>query len=601
MKKSIAKNYLYNLAYQILVMFLPLITTPYISRVLGANSIGIYSYTLSITTFFILFGSLGVALYGQREIAYHQNNKEKYSRLFWEIIILRFATMFISFIIYYFNFINGSNEYNIYYKILILEIISNAVDISWFFQGLEEFKKIILRNTFIKIISLILIFVLVKTSNDLPVYFWIYAASLFFGNISLWFYLPKYLDRIKLKELRVFRHLKPTVMLFIPQIAIQLYTVLDKTMIGSIVSDKSEVGFYEQAQKIIKMLLTIITSLGVVMMPRVANFFANKDKEKIDENIKKSFSLVFLLSFPLIFFIFTSSDAFVPLFFGAGYEKTALIMKIISPIILFIGLSNVIGTQYLLPTKRQKEYTISVIAGSCINAVFNLILIPEYGAIGASIGTIIAELVVTGTQMYCTKNDFNFIKVIKIAQNYLIAGILVFILNLLISQVVAKGIIFLLIQALISFLFYISLLVLMKDEFIGFILKKILNRKLKSNKENLIESTVKHNKTRKQFIAKEIIRLNPEVIGVYRLTMKHGSDNFRSSAIQDIINIFKEYNKTVVIYEPTLNEQEFNGCRVVNNLNEFKNMSSVIIANRFNPKLSDVSDKVYTHDLFMCD
>ena len=469
-------------------MLLPLITTPYISRALGANNIGIYSYTLSITTFFILFGSLGVALYGQREIAYHQNNKEKYSRLFWEIIILRFATMFISFIIYYFNFINGSNEYNIYYKILILEIISNAIDISWFFQGLEEFKKIVLRNTFIKIISLILIFVLVKTSNDLPVYFWIYVASLFFGNISLWFYLPKYLDRVKLRKLRVFRHLKPTIMLFVPQVAVQLYTVLDKTMIGSIVSDKSEVGFYEQAQKIIKMLLTIITSLGVVMMPRVANFFANKDKEKIDENIKKSFRLVFLLSFPLIFFIFTSSDAFVPLFFGAGYEKTALIMKIISPIILFIGLSNVIGTQYLLPTKRQKEYTISVIAGSCINAVFNLILIPEYGAIGASIGTIIAELVVTGTQMYYTKNDFNFIKVIKIAQNYLIAGISMFILNLLISQVVAKGITFLLIQTFIGFLFYISLLVLMKDEFIGFILKKILNRKLKSNKERKNET-----------------------------------------------------------------------------------------------------------------
>ena len=119
--------------------------------------------------------------------------------------------------------------------------------------------------------------------------------------------------------------------------------------------------------------------------------------------------------------------------------------------------------------------------------------------------------------------------------------------------------------------------------------------------QNLIESIVKSNKTRKQFIAKEIIRLNPEVIGVYRLTMKHGSDNFRSSAIQDIINIFKEYNKTVVIYEPTLKEQEFNGCRVVNDLNEFKNMSSVIIANRFNPELSDVSDKVYTRDLFMCD
>lgn len=119
--------------------------------------------------------------------------------------------------------------------------------------------------------------------------------------------------------------------------------------------------------------------------------------------------------------------------------------------------------------------------------------------------------------------------------------------------------------------------------------------------QNLIESIVKSNKTRKQFIAKEIIRLNPEVIGVYRLTMKHGSDNFRSSAIQDIINIFKEYNKTVVIYEPTLNEQEFNGCRVINDLNEFKNTSSVIIANRFNSELFDVSNKVYTRDLFMCD
>lgn len=465
-------------------MLLPLITTPYISRILGANNIGIYSYTLSITTFFILFGSLGVALYGQREIAYHQNNKEKYSRLFWEIIILRFTTMFISFIIYYFYFVNSNNEYNIYYKILILEIISNAIDISWFFQGLEEFKKIVLRNTFIKIISLILIFVLVKTSNDLPVYFWIYTASLFFGNISLWFYLPKYLTKIKLKDLKVLKHFKPTLMLFIPQIAIQLYTVLDKTMIGTIVNDKSEVGFYEQAQKIIKMLLTIMTSLGIVMMPRVANFFANKDKKKIDECIKKSFRLVCLLSFPLVFGIFTISDSFVPIFFGGGYEKTALIMKIISPIILFIGLSNVIGAQYLLPTKRQKEYTISVIAGSCINAVFNLILIPEYGAIGASIGTIIAELVVTGTQMYYTKNDFNFIKIIKMAQNYLIAGIFMFILNLIISQVVARGIVSLLIQTFIGFLFYIFLLILMKDEFIGYILKKILNKKSKPNKES---------------------------------------------------------------------------------------------------------------------
>ena len=255
-KKTIIKNYIYNLIYQILVLILPLITTPYISRVLGAENIGIYSYTISIVTYFILFGSLGVALYGRRQIAYEQEKGKKYSKTFWEIFLLRIITMLISTIIFYCIFVNGE-KYQLYYKILLLELLANCFDISWFFQGLEEFKKTVTRNVIIKLISVICIFTFIKTHEDLPMYFVIYVLSTLIGNISLWFYLPKFLKKVRLKQLNLVKHIKPTIGLFIPQIAIQVYTVLDKTMIGFIISDKSEVGFYEQSQKILAQNLEI--------------------------------------------------------------------------------------------------------------------------------------------------------------------------------------------------------------------------------------------------------------------------------------------------------------------------------------------------------
>ncbi len=475
-KKSITKNYIYNLIYQVLVLILPLVTTPYISRVLGAENIGIYSYTLSIVTYFILFGSLGVALYGQREIAYYQKDKKKYSIIFWEIVILRAITMTISLILFYLIFVNG-NQYQIYYKILILELIGNCIDISWFFQGLEEFKKTVIRNMIIKLISVISIFTFVKSQNDLKIYFWIYVLSTSIGNASLWLYLPKFLTKVKIKELHLFRHLKPTLGLFIPQIAVQVYTVLDRTMIGAIISDKSEVGFYDQSQKIIKLLMTIITSLGTVMLPRIANTFASGEKEKINNYMKRSFNMVFLLAFPMIFGIISVSKAFVPIFFGEGYDKVAILMNVISPIILFIGLSNVTGTQYLLPTKRQKEYTISVIIGAITNFIMNACLIWEFGAIGASIGTVIAEFTVTAVQLYFVRNDFDFKQIIKISKNYVISSIAMFIVCIIIGSVVKSNMISIIIQVIFGVGIYGVCLLALKDEFVNSIIKKVIHKK----------------------------------------------------------------------------------------------------------------------------
>lgn len=280
MKKSITKNYIYNLIYQILILILPLVTTPYVSRILGAENLGVYSYTISITTFFILFGALGIGLYGQRQIAYQQDDKTKYSITFWEITFLKCITLGISLVAFYFTFVIGKNDYNIYYKILIFEIIGNMLDITWFFTGLEEFKKTVSRNTIVKSISVISIFIFVKTKSDLYKYFVIYVISVLLGNISLWLYLPKYIKKIDFRKIKLARHIKPVIGLFIPQVAIQLYTILDKAMIGTIISDKSEVGYYEQSQKIVKLLLTIITSIGTVMLPRIANIFAKGEKER---------------------------------------------------------------------------------------------------------------------------------------------------------------------------------------------------------------------------------------------------------------------------------------------------------------------------------
>ena len=471
-KKSLTRNYIYNLIYQIMVLILPLITAPYISRVLGAENIGIYSYTLSISAYFILFGSLGIALYGQREIAYKQKDKEKYSITFWEIFFLRILTMTIALILYYFIFAKGE-QYQIYYKVLILEIIGNCIDISWFFQGLEEFKKTVTRNMVVKLISVVCIFLLVKTKNDLYVYFWIYVLSILIGNISLWLYVPKYVSKIKLKNLHFLKHLKPTIALFIPQIAIQVYTLLDKTMVGAIISDKSEVGYYDQGQKIIKILLAVITSLGTVMLPRIANTYSRGEKEEITRYMKKSFNMVFLLAFPMIFGIIAVSKAFVPIFFGQGYDKVVILINVISPIILLIGLSNVTGTQYLLPIKRQKEFTTSVICGAVVNFILNSCLIWKYGAIGASIGTVIAELTVTLVQIYFVRKDFDLKKMVKLSQNYIIASIIMFIVCLIVRQFINNNFISVVTQVAVGGLTYGLCLLILKDEFVYEMLNRL--------------------------------------------------------------------------------------------------------------------------------
>lgn len=499
-KKSITRNYIYNMVYQVLILILPLITTPYLSRVLGAEGVGIYSYTYAIVTYFILFGSLGIALYGQREIAYSQENPEKRKKIFIEIVIFRFITIAIATIFYYFLFVNGK-EYQLYYKILILELIAAAFDISWFFQGLEEFKKTVTRNVLVRICSVTLVFILVKTEEDLAKFTLIYSLADLLGNLSLWLYLPKYLKGIKITNINIKQHLPHIVLLFIPQIANQVYKILDTTMIGWLVKDKAETGYYEQGHKVIRLLLTIVNSLGVVMIPRMANAFANNDRKQINDYMRMSFNFTFFLSFPIMFGIVSISEAFVPVFFGEGYEKVTYLIYLLSPMVLLMGIANVIGTQYLLPTKRQKEYTFSVTIGIIVNFILNYILITLYQSIGAAIATVASQLVVDYLQYRHIKNDIKLSTLGKLCYKYLLSAIIMFLIclgvkltlntnlitsaiynfaeNISLNKKYLFNIISIISQMAFGAITYIVMLIILKDQYIYTFINKIKNKFLK--------------------------------------------------------------------------------------------------------------------------
>lgn len=470
-QKSIVKNYLYNLTYQILILILPLVTASYLARVLGATGNGIYIYTYTIVNYFILFGSLGISMYGQREIAYVQNDKSKMKKIFIELVSFRFITIAIASIIYYFTFMRVG-EYRQYYRILFFELVAAAFDISWFFQGLEEFKKTVIRNIIVRLTSVALIFLLVKQPSDLSKYLTIYAFADLLGNISLWLYLPKYFNGIKVKNIDIFKQLPAIALLFIPQIANKVYNMLDTTMLGKIIVDKAETGYYEQSQKIIRVLLTVVTSLGTVMVPRMASMFANGEKEKINEYMNKSFNFTYMLSFPIMFGLIAISKDFVPWFFGPGYTKVITLMIIIVPIILLMGIANIIGTQYLIPTKRQKEFTISVVAGIGVNFVLNYIMIRAWQSVGACIATVISQLVVDLVQIYYIRNEINLKAVFKLSYKYFLAGFAMFVCCMLVQSMIS-GIICVVIQMAVGVIVYFGILILFKDEFIYLLINKV--------------------------------------------------------------------------------------------------------------------------------
>ena len=459
---KVIKNFLYNISYQMLVIILPLITVPYVSGILGAEGVGDYAFTYANMQYFVIFGMIGINLYGNRQIAYIRENKEDLKNTFFSIYTLQLVSVIISLVIYcvFVGVCNKDSSYKYLYIVQGLNIVAALFDISWLFMGLEDFRKTVIRNTIVKLVSLASIFILVKSSEDIFIYTTIIGLSALIGNITFWFYVPKEIELKNIKISGIKQHLKNSMYLFIPQIAIQIYLLLDRTLLG-ILTNNVQVGYYDNSQKIVKLVLTIATSLGTVMMPRIANTFSSGDMEKVKNYVSKSFYFINGLAFPLMFGLMGIANELSPWFFTDKFKGIENLIVISSVIILAISWSNVLGMQLLVPLNRTKEFTISVTVGAVINFGLNLVLINKLGARGACISTIIAEFSVAVVQCYFVKDFINPIKMFKSISIFIIPSFLMYIIVRMIGNSMGYGIFTNIVQVGVGILVYFMLTLVM--------------------------------------------------------------------------------------------------------------------------------------------
>lgn len=465
---SIKKNFIYNSIYQIMIMFIPLITTPYISRVLGASGVGTYSYAYSIANYYVLFIMLGLNNYGNRSIAKARDNKIELEKTFWSIYIMQFIlgiVFNISYLLYCFTFSS-----NFYVSLAVsFYVISACFDVNWFFFGLEKFKLTVIRNTIIKILTTVCIFIFVRKSTDILIYCSIMTIGLLVSQLALWPYILKNINFYKptVKEITV--HIKPNLFLFLTVIAVSLFKIMDKVMLG-IMTTTTEVGYYESAEKIIAIPTALITSLGTVMLPRMTNMISNNNSQD-KKLIYWSMLFAMFISTSMCFGIMGVSKEFVPLFYGDGFEKCIDLFIILLPTCIFMAFANVIRTQYLLPHQMDKDYVISAFLGAGVNLTINWILIPFYGCIGAAIGTFFAEAIVCLYQAYAVRKYLPIRRYFYKSLYFIFTGLIMYLIIFNINIENLSIFINLLIKILIGIILYFTILG-MQILFRKYILKK---------------------------------------------------------------------------------------------------------------------------------
>lgn len=419
---SIKRNFIYNAFYQVLVLIIPLITTPYISRILGADGIGIYSYSYSIAQYYALFILLGLNNYGNRTIARVRDNNDTLRTTFWSIYTMQFGLGLIVLIIYFFYAIFLAKNTNAA-LIMGLYVISSCFDINWFFFGMEKFKATTTRNTIVKIITTILIFCLVKEHQDVYKYCIIMVVGMLASQIVLWPYVTKTCGFYRPRWSEVKVHLKPNLILFLTVIAVSLFKIMDKIMLG-LMTDTSQVGFYESSERVISIPTALVTALGTVMLPRMSNL---RDKSNDSKSlIYKSIIFAMLLSTSMSFGIMAVSKTFVPMFYGPGYDLCISLYLILLPSCLFFAFGNVIRTQYLLPNEFDSIYVKSAFLGAGVNIIINILLIPNLGAVGAAIGTLVAEMTVCTYQALKIRKNIDIKKYVLRSIPFVISGTVMF-------------------------------------------------------------------------------------------------------------------------------------------------------------------------------
>ena len=421
-KSKLTTNVIFQTAYQIVSLIVPFITAPYISRIFNARLIGEQSYSVTVSNYFVMFAMLGIANLGARNIAKVKQDKKmidyEFSRLFYcHLLISVFALL--CYLIFLFVY---KTDFKFLFVIGLIYVLNSVLDINWLFFGLEEFKITVTRNLVIKIISIISIFIFVKTSDDLWKYSLILALSNLISNVYLWLVLPRFVKFEKVSFHDVYGEIKPLLILFIPVIAVSIYRQMDKIMLAVLASTE-QLGYYEQAEKIVNLGTQVMTSVGVVMMPRFTELYTRGEYEEAKKIINISNLVSGSFSCAISFGLISISDALAYVYLGEYYIPCGTLICMLAPVVMIMSYANIVRTHYLIPKAKDKPYVISAIIGACVNLVFNFICIPLFGAKGAILGTLLAEIVVGVIQCVYSRKDLPLIKMLLDYFPFIIIGV----------------------------------------------------------------------------------------------------------------------------------------------------------------------------------
>lgn len=485
--KSLKINAIFNGFYQILTLMAPLLTTPYISRVLGPEVIGDYSYYYSILGYFTLIATFGFNDYGTKVIAQYRDDPQKKSDAFWGIQMAKFLLSLVCLGAYFTTFfvLFSNNQTAIYVFLgMSLYIVSIMFDPTFFFQGNENFVSISIRNAIIRVLTIVLTFVFVKSENDIVKYTLVLSIGNLLATIIMFFSFRRgdVKKPTSFKNLQLFSHLRLAFAYFIPNLAVTLFTSLNQTMLGAM-SSSMESGYYSQASKIIGLLSTFAGSLSIIMLSRMSFLFATGNEEQIRQKTQKTFEAFWAVALPLTFGIVAIAPTLVPLFFGPGYEKVIPNMYILAAIIVLSPLNTLFGSVYYRPKNKIWIQSGIIVVASAINISVSYFLISSFQSLGASAGRFIAEIVQLPLLMFFSRKSLSkstiFHSFIKPFDNSLIMFIAVIICNEFLQNLgIFSSIIMLCLEVFIGALVYVIMEILTKETF-GYGLVMLVMGKIK--------------------------------------------------------------------------------------------------------------------------
>ena len=476
-KESLKVNLFFQIVYEILVIFLPFILSPYVSRILGAERLGVYTFTYTVANYFVLVAMLGIRNYGNRAVAQSKNDPESLNRVFSSLFALHAVIALLLTAAYFLYVLCFADELTPFYLAQGLLVFSAVVDISWFYFGIEKFKATVGRNVIIKLLNLALIFLLVKTPDDLFTYCIIMASCTLFSQLLLWLPLRRYVRFVKPHRSEMFSHLRPMLLLFLPTIAISLYKYMDKLMIGSF-SDKAQLGFYQNAEQLVNIPGVIITAVGTVMLAKMSSLTAEGERDKAQKYLSQSMQYFLMAAIAMAAGLAAVAEVFAPFYWGEEFAPCAPMITGLAVTVPFVTFANILRTQYLIPNARDKEYLLSVCAGAVVNVVLNRLLIPDMGAMGAVIGTVAAEVSVCVIQSVISRKELPVLRYALQTIPFLLSGALMFLVIYAIcifSPFPASGTLMLHIisGAAIYAVCAIAILIRRKDEFLTALLRKL--------------------------------------------------------------------------------------------------------------------------------